>query len=39
MKVVFAERARRDIGNIYDDIAQHNPGAALRTRSGPDASG
>ena len=30
MKVVFAERARRDIGNIYDDIAQHNPGAAQR---------
>jgi plasmid stabilization system protein ParE len=30
MRVVFAERARRDIGDIYDDIAQHNPSAAQR---------
>jgi toxin ParE1/3/4 len=30
MRVVFAECARRDIGDIYDDIAQHNPSAAQR---------
>jgi toxin ParE1/3/4 len=30
MRVVFAERARRDIGDIYDDIVQHNPEAAQR---------
>ncbi len=30
MRVVFAERARRDIGDIYDNIAQHNPSAAQR---------
>jgi plasmid stabilization system protein ParE len=24
MKVVFAERARSDIGEIYEHIAQHN---------------
>ena len=30
MKVVFAERARQDIADIYDSIAQHNPSAALR---------
>ena len=28
MRVIFAERARRDIGEIYDNIAQHNPVAA-----------
>lgn len=28
MRVVFAERARRDIGDIYNSIAQHNPVAA-----------
>ena len=28
MKVVFAERARRDIDDIYDSIARHNPEAA-----------
>jgi plasmid stabilization system protein ParE len=30
MKVVYADRARRDIGDIYDSIAQHNPRAAQR---------
>lgn len=30
MKVVFAERARRDISDIYDSIAKHNPAAAQR---------
>jgi plasmid stabilization system protein ParE len=30
MKVVFAERARRDIGEIYDNIAQYNRDAAQR---------
>lgn len=30
MKVVFAERAKRDIGDTYDSIAQHNPRAAKR---------
>ena len=30
MKVVFAERARRDIGEIYDWIAANNPSAAQR---------
>lgn len=30
MKVVYAERARRDIGDIYDTIAAHNPTAAQR---------
>jgi toxin ParE1/3/4 len=30
MRVVFARRAQRDIGDIYDDIAQHNPSAAQR---------
>jgi toxin ParE1/3/4 len=30
MRVVFARRAQRDIGDIYDDIAQHNPSAARR---------
>lgn len=27
---MFAERAQRDIGDIYDSIAQHNPDAAQR---------
>jgi len=30
MKVVYAERAKRDIGDIYDTIAPHNPTAAQR---------
>jgi plasmid stabilization system protein ParE len=30
MKVVYAERARVDIADIYDSIAQHNPAAAQR---------
>lgn len=30
MRVVFAERARRDIGDIYDSIVVHNPAAAQR---------
>jgi plasmid stabilization system protein ParE len=30
MKVVFAERARRDIGEIFDVIAAHDPRAAQR---------
>ena len=30
MRVVYAERARRDIGDIYDTIAPHNPKAAGR---------
>ena len=30
MKVVFAERARQDISDIYDSIAQHNRSAAQR---------
>lgn len=30
MRVVFAERARADIGNIYDSIAQHDIAAAQR---------
>jgi toxin ParE1/3/4 len=30
MKVVYAERARLDIADIYDSIAQHNPAAAQR---------
>ena len=30
MNVVYAERARRDIGDIYDAIAQHSPAAAQR---------
>jgi len=30
MKVVFAERAKRDIGDIYDRIAADNPSAAQR---------
>lgn len=30
MKVVFAERARKDIAEIYDYIAQQNPSAAQR---------
>jgi plasmid stabilization system protein ParE len=30
MKVVYADRARQDIANIYDTIARHNPAAALR---------
>jgi plasmid stabilization system protein ParE len=30
MKVVFAERARRDIADIYDSLEQHNPSAAQR---------
>jgi plasmid stabilization system protein ParE len=33
MKVVFAERARRDIEDIYEEIARHNPGAALRVKN------
>lgn len=30
MKVVYAERARNDIADIYDSIARHNPVAAQR---------
>jgi plasmid stabilization system protein ParE len=30
MKVVYAERARRDIEDIYESIAPHNPTAAQR---------
>jgi toxin ParE1/3/4 len=30
MKVVYAERARRDIADIYDSIARRNPAAARR---------
>jgi toxin ParE1/3/4 len=30
MKVVYAERARHDIADIYDSIAPHNPAAAQR---------
>jgi plasmid stabilization system protein ParE len=30
MKVVYAERARRDIARIYETIAGKNPAAALR---------
>lgn len=30
MKVVFAERARRDIAEIFDAIAAHRPAAAQR---------
>jgi plasmid stabilization system protein ParE len=30
MRVVYAERARRDIADIYDYIALHNPAAAQR---------
>ena len=30
MKLVYAERARRDVADIYDTIAQDNPGAAQR---------
>jgi plasmid stabilization system protein ParE len=30
MKVVYAERARRDIADIYDKIARDNPRAAQR---------
>ena len=33
MKVVFSERARTDIGSIYDEIAQHNAAAALRVEA------
>ena len=30
MKLVYAERARQDIADIYDYIALHNPSAAQR---------
>lgn len=30
MKVVYAERARRDIEQVYDSIAQHDRAAAQR---------
>lgn len=30
MKVVYAERARQDISDIYDSIAKRSPGAAQR---------
>lgn len=30
MRVVYAERARDDIADIYDNIARHNPDAAQR---------
>jgi plasmid stabilization system protein ParE len=30
MKVVYSERARQDIADIYDSIAPHNPDAAQR---------
>ena len=30
MNVVFAERAKSDIGEIYDSIVKHNPVAAQR---------
>ena len=30
MKVVYAERARLDINDIYESIAAHNPAAAQR---------
>ena len=30
MKVVYAERARHDIADIYDSIVRHNPVAAQR---------
>lgn len=30
MKVVYAEHARRDIGDIYDAISQQSPDAAQR---------
>ena len=30
MRIVFAERARRDIADIYDAIAAHRPDAAQR---------
>ena len=33
MKVVYAERARRDIADIYDSIARHNPAAAQRVEN------
>jgi toxin ParE1/3/4 len=33
MKVVYAERARRDISEIYEFIAAHNPAAAKRVES------
>ena len=43
MKVVFAERARRDIGEIYDSIARHSSDAAQRVedaiRSACDGAG
>jgi toxin ParE1/3/4 len=33
MKVVYAERARRDIADIYDAIQPHNPSAARRVEA------
>jgi plasmid stabilization system protein ParE len=33
MKVVYAERARQDIADIYDSIAPHNPTAARRVEA------
>ena len=33
MKVVYGERARRDIGDIYDTIVQHNAKAAQRVEN------
>jgi plasmid stabilization system protein ParE len=33
MKVVYAERARRDIEYIYESIAPHNPAAAQRVEN------
>ena len=33
MKVVYAERARRDIADIFDAIAPHNRAAAMRVEA------
>lgn len=33
MRVVYAERAMRDIGEIYDTVATHDPRAAQRVEN------
>jgi toxin ParE1/3/4 len=33
MKIVYAERARRDISEIFDDIAKYSPASARRVEA------
>jgi toxin ParE1/3/4 len=33
MKIVYAERARRDIGQIFENISAHSPDAAQRVEA------